>query len=537
MDYTIISPMSNFMFRLKVYIISISICIAVVTLCPGCADKKPNLEDCGSIERQPVISPDYTNITIPPNIAPTNFIIKEPAGAYYIRISSQQDKDIDIFSRSANISIPLKAWKKLLSHNHGKPLLITIFIRDKDGKWSRFAPIENHIATEEIDSHLVYRLMKPLYQYWDKLGIYQRDLTSFDERPIVLNTALGKNCVNCHSFHNYNPDRMIFHMRAGAVGTSMIVAYDGRTYKIDTSTSFNHATSYRSWHPNGQIIAFAFNTVKQVFHATGKNLDVYDRASDLLLYNIKTNTVTTSPKISSPERMETYPEWSPDGKYLYFCSSPGLDAYGQGEHPIKKIKYDLMRISYDVKTDSWGEIEPVVLAGKLGLSVAHPKFSPDGKYNLFCMSEYSYFPLYMPDSDLYLLNTETLEFHKAEKLNSDRAESYHCFSSNGHWVVFSSKRQDGQSTHPYFSYFDSNGNFSKPFLLPQKDPEYQQSRVIVYNIPEFVKGPVKISPQKLIKTAWSDEIVKAKLDPKVVIKQGSRTEETPYKSSPPKAGH
>ena len=518
------------MSRLKNFIV-LFVLVMAVTLCPGCKGEKPNLEDSSSIGRQPVISPDYTDTTIPPNIAPINFFIKEPASAYYVRISSEQGKDIDIFSRSSNIRIPLKPWKKLLDQNRSKSLLITIFTRDSEGNWSRFAPIENFIAMQEIDSHLVYRLMRPLYQYWDKLGIYQRDLRSYEERPVVLNTAMGKNCVNCHSFHNYNPQRMMFHMRAGAVGTSMILAYDGETHKIDTSTSFNHATSYRSWHPNGQIIAFAFNTVKQVFHAVGKNLDVYDRASDLLLYNIKNNMITTSPKISTAERMETYPEWSPDGRYLYFCSSPALDIYDTDEHPLKKMRYDLMRISYDVSTDTWGDLEPVLLASKLGKSVAHPKISPDGRYILFCMSEYTYFPLYMPDSDLYLLDTETMEFRKPEKINSDRAESYHCFSSNGRWVVFSSKRQDGQSTHPYFSYFDTDGRLSKPFLLPQKDPAYHQSRVIVYNIPELVKGPVKVPPKKLIKTAWSNEIVKAKLDPKVGKKKDNQTEETPYKSS------
>ena len=518
------------MLRLKFFII-LSIMVMVVTLCPGCKGEKPNPNDCSSIGRQPVISPDYTDSILPPNIAPTNFVIKEEAIAYFIRISSQQGEDIDIFSRSSSIRIPVRPWKRLLNENRNKSLLITIFIRDSDGKWSRFAPIENHIAPEEIDSHLVYRLMKPLYQYWDKLGIYQRDLTGYNESPIVLNTAMGKNCVNCHSFHNYNPQRFMFHMRAGAVGTSMILAYDGEARKIDTSTSFNRATSYRSWHPNGQIIAFAFNTVKQVFHSVGKNLDVYDRASDLLLYNVKTDTITTSPKISTAERMETYPEWSPDGRYLYFCSSPALETFDEDEHPFKKIRYDLMRISYDVQTDTWGEIEPVLLASKLGKSVAHPKFSPDGRYILFCMSEYSYFPLYMPDSDLYLLDIETMEFHKPDKINSDRAESYHCFSSNGRWVVFSSKRQDGQSTHPYFSYFDASGNFSKPFLLPQKDVEYQQSRVVVYNTPELEKGPVKIPPQKLIKTAWSDQIVKAKLDPRVGKKSENQTKETLYESS------
>jgi len=69
--------------------------------------------------------------------------------------------------------------------------------------------------------------------------------------------------------------------------------------------------------------------------------------------------------------------------------------------------------------------------------------------------------------------------------------------------------------------------------LPQQDPEYHQSRVVVYNIPEFVNGPVKIRPQELIKAAWSKGIIKAKLDPKLDPKvegqSDSQTEEMPYK--------
>lgn len=513
--------------RLKILTLLLSFGITAVIVCPGCTSKKPNLEDCASVERQPGISPDYAGTILPPNIAPTNFIIKEKAIAYYVRISSEKGEDIDIFSRSPSIKIATKPWKRLLNQNREKSLLFTVFVKDEKGQWSRFAPIENQIAQEDIDTHIVYRLMKPLYQYWDKLGIYQRDLSSYNERPIILNRATGKSCVNCHSFHNYNPARMIFHIRAG-VGTSMILAYDNETHKVDTSTSFNHPTSYRSWHPNGEVIAFAFNTVKQIFNAAGENRDVYDRVSDLLLYNVKTNTITTSPKISTKERMETYPEWSPDGKYLYFCSSPALDIYDKDENPLEKLKYDLMRIPYDVEKDVWGEVEPVLAASELGFSVAHPKPSPDGRYILFCKLDHSYFPLYKPGSDLYLLDTRTGEFRKPERINSDRAESYHCWSSNGRWVVFSSKRQDGICTHFYFSHFDSDGNFSKPFLLPQEDPEYHQSRVIVYNIPEFVKGPVKVRPQELIKTAWSKKIMKARLDPKVDRKQKSRTESTPY---------
>jgi Tol biopolymer transport system component len=501
-----------------------------IALVGGCAPAKPRPEDCRPVTRPPAILPDYAGVTLPPNIAPTNFVVEEPGVAYYVRIASEKGRPIEVLSRSANIRIPLKPWRKLLTSNLREVLQITISVKDEKGQWHRFAPIENRIAPEPIDTHVVYRLMKPLYQFWDQMGLYQRDLTSFEQRAVLLNRTTGKNCVNCHAFHDYGPDRMMFHMRAGAPGTSMILAYDGEVSKIDTKTAFNHATSYRSWHPNGEVIAFAFNVVKRVFHAVGENRDVYDRMSDLLLYNVKTRTVTTSPKIASPDRMETYPEWSPDGKHLYFCSCPGLDHYDTHEHPYRQIKYDLMRISYDVATDTWGEIEPVLLASDIDGSVAHAKISPDGRHILFCLSDCGYFPLYRPESDLHLLDIETGRWHKPNDINSNRAESYPCWSSNGRWVVFSSKRQDGLSTHFYISYFDSEGTFSKPFVLPQKDARYHNARVIVYNIPEFTKGPITIRPQTLIQTAWSGQVIKTSLDPSVEVKADRQPDGAPYES-------
>jgi hypothetical protein len=509
---------------LYILLISTLLCFTAIIKCTDYTREKSNLENSNYTGRPPIIYPDYTEIAIPPNIAPINFSIKEKGSLYYVHISSETGQDIHIFNRTPTITIPVKPWNKLVNQNRGKPLFITIFVRDDEGKWSRFTTIENRITGDEIDSYLVYRIIKPLYSYYSKMGLYQRDLSSYDEHPFVLNTAMGKNCINCHSFHDHNPDRMMFHMRAGAVGTAMILAYDDEVYKVDTKTPFNPATAYRSWHPDGEIIAFSYNIVKQFFHALGENRGVYDRASDVLIYKIKTNTITTSPKIASNDRMETYPEWAPDGKYLYFCSAPGLDNYDRYEHPYKKIKYDLMRIAYDQINDTWGVLEPVLLAGELDVSVAHPKISPDGNYLLFCMSEYGNFPLYNADSDLYLLDTRTNEFHHAENINSDQAESYHCWSSNGRWIVFSSKRLDGLCTHSYFSHFDSNGNFSKPFILPQKDPEDYNTRFRIYNVPEFVNGPVKIRPQKLIQAAWSDKIVKVNLDPNVAKRMDSQPE-------------
>ena len=504
--------------------------LAVLISGAGCSQQRPDPQDCNTIDRQANIEPNYAQATLPPNIAPINFVVREKGSAYYVHIQSQAGKAIEVFSRSGTIDIPIKAWRNLLKANLNQVLYTDVYVRDDRGKWKRFAAMENRIAPDPIDPYVAYRIIPPLFMYYAEMGLYQRDLTSFNERPILLNRGLPNSCINCHSFQDGNPDRMLFHVRIGTVGTCLILAYDGRVEKVDTKTAFNGPTSYRSWHPNGHTVAFAFNTVRQVFHSTGKNFDVFDRASDLVVYDITNKTLTTSPKISGSERMESLPEWSPDGKYIYFCSGPSMESVANQELPYEHMKYDLMRISYDVDNDVWGEVEPVIQASEMDKSIAHPKISPDGRYLLFCMSDCTYFPLYRPESDLYLMDMQTGQFHKAENINSNRAESYHCWSSNGRWIVFSSKRQDGQSTHLYIAYFDRDGHFSKPFLLPQRDPQYENSRAIVYNIPEFIKGPVTVRQQTLIRAAWSEQMVKTKLDPKISGQPQQEGKEIPYES-------
>ncbi len=494
-------------------------------LCLTCSNT--TLPDAShKIERLPVIDPDYKNITLPPNIAPTNFVIQEVGKQYIVELSGENGGNVIIQSKKPSIQFPLKKWRNLLQTNRGESISLTIYRQHENGEWQQFQSVTNKIAEHDIESHLAYRLIKPLYVYWDQMGLYQRDLTSFKETPIFLNRATDDNCVNCHSFHNHNPDRFLFHMRAASVGTGMMLVYDGRVNKIDTSTPFNRATAYRAWHPNGELIAFSVNTVNQFFHSVGENRDVYDKASDLVLYNVKTNTITTSPDISTEDKMETYPEWSPDGRRLYFCVTHGLQAFdAHGEHPFAKIKYDLMRISYDVDSNTWGELELVMNANAIGKSVTHPKVSPDGKYVLFCMSAYGNFSIYKPDSDLYLLDTESKAYKRLEILNSDKTESYHAWSQDGRWIVFSSKRRDGLCARPFFSYVDEDGEFSKPFVLPQKDPAFYQRFLKTYNIPEFVNGAIKTRAQKLAQKAWDNEgIIKAQLDPNINARQAGPDE-------------
>ncbi len=448
----------------------------------------PEIKIFSEYSRLPVISPDYSETVIPPNIAPLNFTIKEKGTRYYVKIYSGQGDTIRIFRKGPRIKIPAKKWEKLLGQNKGQYLYIDVFIKEDRGRWGKYKTISNRIAREEIDGYLVYRLINPGYILWDQLGIYCRNIQNFNEQIVLVNDVADGDCMNCHSFCNNNAGNMIFHIRGDLNGT--ILCQDGKIKKINTATAYTMSPgTYPSWHPGGRLIAFSVNKIMQEFHATGsEKIEVYDRASDIILYDIDANMITTSPVVSTKQR-ESMPTWSPDGKYLYYCVAPELSK----RLLYDSTRYDLMRISYDIESNEWGEPETILSSRETGLSISWPRISPDGRYLVFCMSDHGYFSIHYPSSDLYVMDLETGKYKCLDIINSDNVESYHSWSRNGRWIVFTSKRLNGLCSRPYFSYFDENGIAHKPFILPQKDPEFYNTFLQNYNIPEMVSNPVNIN--------------------------------------------
>lgn len=452
-------------------------------------------------DRHAKIHPEYQGTHIPYNIAPLNFQIREQSNKFRVRLVSGNDS-IEI-STGKNADIPLSKWKKLLENNKGQKLSVKIFSYTNNN-WTKYKDIDFTIANEPIDSYVAYRLIEPGYELWNKMGLYQRCVENFDEDPIMLNSLTDNNCMNCHSFSKNNPEVMLFHMRGNHGGT--MIAKGDDVKRVDTKASWMPAAGvYPRWHPGERYIAFSTNKTSQGFLTAHTNkIEVFDTESDIVIYDTHDNRIYTDSLICSKGSYETFPEWSPDGRYMYFCSAPALDMPKE----YQSLRYDLLRIEFNPETGKFGnKVDTLVAAGNMGKSAAIPRISPDGKQLVFCMSDFGTFPIWHRENDLYLLDLETNEIANMEDVNSNQSDSYHSWSSNGRWMVFGSRRSDGNYTRLYISYFDEKGKAHKAFLLPQKDPEYYDFLLKSYNIPECITGKVKVSPYKFNDVARKEAII------------------------------
>ncbi|MEY8685157.1 cytochrome C biosynthesis protein [Bacteroides sp. AN502(2024)] len=449
------------------------------------------------VETSPRLFPDYTDTTFPQNIAPPNFRIEESGEAYQIEIglSGEPQAAIVMQSKEPKAIIPERKWKSLLEKAVGDKIYIRITIL-REGKWVQYAEVEDSISPQRIDPYLVYRLLYPGYELWNEIGIYQRDLTSYKQTTVLDNRDFGKQCVNCHTFANNSPDRMMVHIR-GKQGGTLIYA-DDKPEKVKPNPShFKHGATYPAWHPSGRYIAFSANEIQQFFHATGKKpIEVSDLASDLMIYDVQQHRSFTDSLVYGDRYMETFPTWSPDGKTLYFCRAR---AWQQGV-PLDSVRYDLYRIQFDPKTEQLHTLECVYEASAEKKSVSFPRISPNGKFLMFTLSDYGNFSIWHPESDLHLLELSNGSIRKLAAVNSDDVESFHTWSSNGYWFVFSSKRMDGLWARPFFAAFNpETGQTTKPFLLPQKDPDFYDTFTYTFNLPELITKPIT-NQRDLLKT-------------------------------------
>lgn len=472
------------------------VCLCILSAC------RPQIS--GDIGVQPDIFPDYRDVTVPVNISPMNFEMLSDEGLRWRVVIRGVSDSLIIRSDDGLISFRMGQWRRLLQDNAGGQLSVEVLEKREDG-WYAYLPFIVHISEDEIDPYIAYRLIPPGYSLWREMSIRQRNLETFREKTIYSNTQGKGNCVNCHSFCDRDPDRMLFHMRAELAGT--YIFRDGMQEKLDTKTDQTiSALVYPYWHPSGKFVTFSVNRTNQLLHTTDPNrIEVFDEASDVTVYDIDNHQIVTSDLLSSESSFETFPTFSPDGRSLYFCSSKAVDPMPER---YKDVRYSLCRIAFDPETCSFGsKVDTLYNAETRGGSVSFPRISPDGRHLVFTLSGYGNFSIWHKDADLYVADLQAGTVKPMTALNSDDVESYHSWSSDSRWMVFSSRRDDGHYTKPYISYVDAEGNAHKPFLLPQKDPKnYYGMLMFSYNIPEFVSDRIDLDGREIVKLTKTEEI-------------------------------
>jgi len=483
-----------------------SVLISITLIASACCSI-PQAEESG---KQARIFPDYTSITIPPNIAPLNFDIRDEADAYLTVLDCGDNNPLVIKGREVRIK-PAQ-WSRLI----GKGGDLRICIYEKcSGKWQKQKEIVNHIAAEPIDGYLTYRLIEPTYGMAGEMCIAQRNLSNFDEK-IIFNNKIDSNrekgqCINCHSYQNYQASKMQFHVRQNDGGT--IIVRNEKIQKVNLKADGVMSPGvYPSWHPTEDIIAYSVNSTYQNFFSEGiHKTEVIDNKSDIILYYPDENKVV--PVCTDTTLMETFPYWSVDGSSLFYAcaNAEGIakNKSGQVSDDYDKVRYSIMKRNFDLKSGSFSEPEMVFDAASEGKSATFPRESPDGKYLLMTVGNFGNFHIWHKEADLYIMNLETGDCKPLDNANSSDTESYHSWSSNGRWIVVSSRRDDGLYTRLYIAYFDNDGCCSKAFLLPQKDPSYNLRLFKSFNIPEFSVDDIDISTKELLKAVKS-EAVKAK---------------------------
>ena len=444
-------------------------------------------KDVVELDTLPPIYPDYCNVTIPENIAPLNFLLRADCEAIEVKAGEL------VLNASGNEAVfDIDDWKTLMQQSSGKEIEVTITAL-VNGTWKQYKSFRWQVVGDRVDPYLTYRLIEPDYEIWNHVQIQQRCVENFEVNALGHYEQLENRCMNCHTYANQDPQLSMMYVRGPGGGA--ILNSNGELQKLNIPGSV-----YFGFSPTGRYITYSTQKIIPAFHSlASKRLEVYDAASNVFVADMQEHRVISSPLLSDSLKFETFPTFSPDGKYIYYCAADTISL----PRDIKNLQYSLVRIPFDETTGTIGTQVDTLFSQR---SVCHPRISPDGRYLLYTVADYGTFPIWHPEADLQMINLQTGAIDSLSIVNSEKSDTYHSWSSNSRWFVFASKRDDGLYGKPYFCYVDSHGKAHKPFCLPQQHPTFYDNNLKSFNAPELGKGKVPFDVHDVAKAMKQEPI-------------------------------
>jgi tetratricopeptide (TPR) repeat protein len=399
-------------------------------------------------------------------------------------------------------------WEKIKSRSRETPAAITVIGINRQAPAQALSVGRTTIKTssDPVGAPLFYRevnlpfanaVKDPTTIRW-RFGA----VSSVEPPPVVLEKLPV--CGNCHSFSadgavlgmdiDYANDKGSYAI--AAVSPSMTL--DRKTiitwsdYKRDEGEPTFGLLSQVS--PDGR---FVVSTVKDESVFVPKpGLDFsqlfFPVKGILCWYDRQTGIFQSLPGADDPKLVQSNPTWSPDGKYIVFAATAAHKLRQPGDRRKvllspedcreflvegKPFQFNLYRIAFH--EGKGGQAEPVAGASFNGKSNFFPRYSPDGKWIVFCRAQN--YMLLQPDSELYIIPAAGGEARRL-RANTRRMNSWHSFSPNGKWLVFSGK-PDSPYTRLYLTHIDEQGESTPPVVLDRLTAPDRAA-----NIPEFVNA-------------------------------------------------
>ena len=399
----------------------------------------------------------------------------------------------EVLSRRRRLRVPRELWETLRGQTAHRDAVIQVLgVRQggPPGQVHASTPVHVRVSADPTDECIVYRLVSPPFAPQSTPDTFVRHVGSMRTRPFLL--GRGQYCFNCHMFSSPHGARgkLSIQSRYMSPGNEPLKIYLG-IYDLERQQGWRvklpfpiQMSTFTSWSPDATKLALSANqqlgTIPPVVFETQR---VAMPTSDIAIYDVSREEAYLLPGASRADRLEAYPRWTPDGQSLVFASAPAQDAAAE------RILFGLQVVPF--QGGRGGDAHDIPGAAANGKSNYFPRFSPDGKWLSFCQSNGG--TLIKSSSDVWLAPADLQGRPRRLECNTPyAADSWHSWSSNGRWLVFASKRDDGIYARLYFTHIDAEGRASPAVRLPLERPPMAS-----FNIPESVARWPRVTDRTL----------------------------------------